>query len=120
LRLFIFITLFFWGCSDAPIYKSGEVPKDLNCVNPISLFEEDIETSKEFFTVLENCKYDLIIEPHLTHNCNNPHVKSLGSDFDGYVSIKIIKDEKEIFRSQTDFKGDNHIPHLRRLLSDIF
>jgi hypothetical protein len=111
--------IFLFGCSDAPIYKTNNLKEIPKCVNAISLFKEDIEVARDFFEVSENCEHELLIEPHRTHNCNNPRVKSLGSDFDGYVSIKIYKDEKLLFRSQTDFKGDDYIPHLRRLLKDV-
>jgi len=39
-------------------------------------------------------------------SCNNPIVKSTGSDFDGYVRIEIKKGFKCYYKVQSDYKSD--------------
>jgi hypothetical protein len=38
--------------------------------------------------------------------CDNPAVKSLGSDFNGYVRLEIKKSFKCHYKVQSDFKND--------------
>jgi hypothetical protein len=118
--LYSLATILFIGCSQPPIYKEiKENNISFSCLNVTSIYESDLQIVAQHFKVSESCNYDLLVEPHLVHNCNNPRVKSLGSDFDGYVAIKLLKDEKLLFRSQTDFKGDDYLPSLERLLYDL-
>ena len=85
----------------------------------ITISDSDLEIAKRYLKVSEVCKNELALTPHIIRDCNNPQVKSLGSDIDGYVSLKLYLGEKELFRSQTDFKGDDHSSHLERLLKDF-
>ncbi len=74
---------------------------------------------KKYLNISESCQYRLVIKSVAIHNCNNPQVKSLGSDIDGYVKLELYADKIMIFRSQTDFKGDDHSSHLQRLIKDL-
>ena len=119
---FVFLLLF-TGCSDYPIYKEKkESLQNIHCLNIIALEDSDIQIAKKYlnnFEFSETCKFKFEIKPHLIHKCSNPKVKSLGSDFDGYVLIKLSKNNKLYFRSQVDFKGDEYAPHLKKLLIDF-
>lgn len=120
ISLFVAILLFS-GCFEYPIYKEKKVEfnHNISCLKVVSIFESDIEIATKYLHNSEECNNKLILEPHTIHKCHNPRVKSLGSDIDGYVSIKLYEDEKLLFRSQTDFKGDDYSPHLERLIADF-
>lgn len=116
--LLIYITIFL-GC-DNKIYKENKLNSDLNCLKITTLEENDLQIAEQFFNIDQNsCEYNLLIEPYFAHNCNNPVIKSVGSDFDGYVSLKIFQNNQLVFKSQTDFKGDDYTNHLIRLLKDL-
>lgn len=121
---FIYLAIFMFlstGCFEYPIYKEKKVEftEKIECLSITSLLESDIEVAQEHLNFSKNCKYELVLKSHIIRDCNNPQVKSLGSDIDGYVSLKLVLENETIFRSQTDFKGDNYIPHLKRLLLDF-
>lgn len=71
--------------------------------------------AEEDKTLLENrlglkeenaCPYTLKLTKYRIGSCNNPVVKSTGSDFDGYVRIEILKGFKCYYKVQSDYKND--------------
>lgn len=53
-----------------------------------------------------DCPFHLKFTRYRVKECNNPVVKSIGSDFDGYIRIEILKGFKCYYKVQSDFKRD--------------
>ena len=53
-----------------------------------------------------DCPYRLELIKYQVKTCNNPVVKSVGSDFNGYVRIEIKKGFKCYYKIQSDYKHD--------------
>jgi len=121
IHIIIGIIFTFTGCLEYPIYKekTGISEQNISCLKIITLEDSDQIIARKYLKASENCKYELVLTPHIIHDCQNPQVKSLGSDIDGYVSLKLYSGNRSIFRSQTDFKGEDHSSHLERLLEDF-
>jgi hypothetical protein len=113
--------LIFWGCN-APIYsEKRDFNKPLECLQLEALFEEEGAVVEKYLQISaeRKCPYTISVQSHFVHNCSNPRVKSLGSDFDGYVSLKIYNREEAVYHSQTDFKGDDTLHHIDRLVLEL-
>jgi hypothetical protein len=54
----------------------------------------------------EQCAYRVELIKYHVGSCNNPVVKSMGSDFNGYVRIEIKKGFKCYYKIQSDYKYD--------------
>ncbi len=54
----------------------------------------------------EQCAYRVELIKYHVGSCNNPVVKSMGSDFNGYVRIEIKKGFKCYYKIQSDYKDD--------------
>ncbi len=54
----------------------------------------------------KNCKYRVQLLKYHIGDCNNPIVKSVGSDFNGYVRVTISKGMNCYYKIQSDFKDD--------------
>ncbi|NPA82022.1 MAG: hypothetical protein GXO31_05390 [Epsilonproteobacteria bacterium] len=71
----------------------------------------------------KNSKYLISLTSHYVINCKNPVVHAIGADFNGFVRLSLIKDKKEIYRIQKDFKTkvtDKMIDGVvKRLLKDL-
>jgi uncharacterized protein (UPF0305 family) len=71
----------------------------------------------------KNSKYLISLTSHYVINCKNPVVHAIGADFNGFVRLSLIKDKKEIYRIQKDFKTkvtDKMIDGIvKRLLKDL-
>ena len=52
------------------------------------------------------CAYRVELTKYRVGSCNNPVVKSTGSDFNGYVRIEIKKGFKCYYKVQSDYKND--------------
>ena len=63
----------------------------------------------------EACPYRVELIKYHIGNCNNPIVKSVGSDFDGYIRIEIKKGFKCYYKVQSDFKNDENAAFERVL-----
>ncbi|HIC10930.1 MAG TPA: hypothetical protein EYO61_06220 [Campylobacterales bacterium] len=83
------------------------------------MFDKDIEVASKYLRTSQSCPYHLVLEPHLIHQCHNPRVKSIGSDIDGYVRLELQYQDRILFRSQKDFKGDDYISHMEELILDF-
>ena len=115
---YLFLILLLLGCSGEKIYreKSKNFTEKLECVQVDSM---DIDIVKKYLLTSKDCKYILRINPHIIHKCYNPQIKSLGGDIDNYVRLELFHRNILLFRSQIDFKGDNYLPYLEKLLLDF-
>lgn len=62
------------------------------------------------------CNYHVELTRYHVGDCNNPVVKSVGSDFNGYVRIEIRKGFACYYKAQSDFKSDEEAA-LERVLT---
>jgi len=108
LPVFLFIT----GCQeDFPTYstfcndKSMTPPK---CLHYAVLNKRDKNILQKSFSLTENskCEYRVELTKYHVGSCSNPVVKSMGSDFNGYVRIEIKKGFKCYYKVQSDYKHD--------------
>ena len=115
---YLFLVFLFLGCSGEKIYreKSEDFTEKLECVQVDSI---DIDIVRKYLLTSKDCKYILRINPHTIHKCYNPQIKSLGSDIDNYVRLELFHSNILLFRSQIDFKGDDYLPYLEKLLLDF-
>ncbi len=69
---------------------------------------QDKRNIEKSLGVLNNptCPYHVNFIVYHVGSCNNPVVKSIGSDFDGYVRVEILKGLDCIYKVQSDFKSD--------------
>ena len=112
LLLFILGLLLFTGCQeDFPTYSTFCDQKILsrpNCLHYVILDTEDRDLLQKHFAVPDdpNCSYRVELTKYHVGSCNNPIVKSTGSDFNGYVRIEIKKGFKCYYKVQSDYKND--------------
>ena len=62
-----------------------------------------------------DCPYYLVLTKYKIGQCNNPVVKSLGSDFEGYVRLEILKGFTCYYKVQSDYKLDRDAAFKRVL-----
>ena len=113
-RLFpaLFGLLFFAGCQeDLPVYSTfcdQETLSPPTCLHYAVLDKEDKVLLEKHFAVSDDpaCPYRVELTKYHVGKCNNPVVKSTGSDFNGYVRIEIKKGFKCYYKVQSDYKHD--------------
>jgi len=104
--------LLFLGCQeDFPTYSTfcdQETMSPPNCLHYAVLDKQDKVLLEKHFGVTDDpkCSYRVELTKYHVGNCNNPIVKSTGSDFDGYVRIEIKKSFKCYYKVQSDYKND--------------
>ena len=112
LLLFTLGPLLFTGCQeDFPTYSTfcdqGKLtpPK---CLHYAVLDQQDKELLQKYFSVMDDpeCSYRIELTKYHVGSCNNPIVKSRGSDFNGYVRIEIKKGFECYYKVQSDYKND--------------
>ena len=111
-RLFLalFGLLLFAGCQeDFPTYSTFCNAKTMSppdCLYYSVLNKQDKDLLQKHFAVIDDpkCAYRVELTKYHIGNCNNPIVKSTGSDFDGYVRIEIKKGFKCYYKVQSDYK----------------
>jgi len=112
LLLSMFMLLLFAGCQeDFPTYstfcdqKTKSLPK---CLHYAVLNKQDKDVLQKYIGVVDDpkCAYRVELTKYHVGSCNNPVVKSTGSDFDGYVRIEIKKGFKCYYKVQSDYKND--------------
>jgi len=112
LFLSIFGILLFAGCQeDFPTYSTFCNEKTMippECLHYAVLNKQDQALLERHFGVADDpkCSYRVELTKYHVGNCNNPIVKSTGSDFDGYVRIEIKKGFKCYYKVQSDYKND--------------
>ena len=104
--------LFLTGCQeDFPAYSTfcdHETMTPPQCLHYAILDKEDKDLLEKLFAVLDDpsCAYRVELTKYHVGSCNNPVVKSTGSDFNGYVRIEIKKGFKCYYKIQSDYKHD--------------
>jgi len=104
--------LFFAGCQeDFPTYSTFSDQKTMSlpkCLHYAVLDKKDRDILQKYFAVVEDptCAYRVELTKYHVGTCNNPIVKSTGSDFYGYVRIEIKKGFKCYYKVQSDYKND--------------
>ncbi len=104
--------LLFTGCKeDFPTYSNfcdQETMAPPECLHYAVLDKQDKDVLEKHFGVIDDpkCSYRVELTKYHVGNCNNPIVKSTGSDFDGYVRIEIKKGFKCYYKVQSDYKND--------------
>jgi len=102
------------GCEEKyPVYSSFD--RDLNgsfpnCLHYTVNNATDKRILQESFGIEDDksCLYRLALIRYHIGNCDNPRVKSIGSDFDGYVRVEIRKGFQTLYKVQSDFKHDEN------------
>jgi hypothetical protein len=115
------VTFLLTGCEEHfPVYTSfcdkGEAPA-LSCLRyPLIDPREKRVLEKELGLKDDPaCPYYLKLTKYKIGQCNNPRVKSTGSDFDGYVRIEIFKGFTCYYKVQSDYKNDSEAAFHRVL-----
>ena len=110
-KLFLFSLLFLGGCKEEyPIYSSFENQEKttFDCLHYTVLDKQDKQKLEKAFSLQDSnaCQYRVELTKYYVGNCNNPVVKSVGGDFNGYIRIEIKKGFKCYYKVQSDFKDD--------------
>jgi len=117
----LFLILFLLsGCKEEfPTYSSfcSQSQNTFSCLHYAILEDNDKKILKETFNIKENknCPFRVELTKYHVGNCNNPLVKSLGGDFNGYVRIEIKKGFKCYYKVQSDYKNDEYAAFERVL-----
>jgi len=109
--LFLLFLVFVLGCKEEfPTYASfcSQPQHTFPCLHYAVLDSDDKKMLQKIFIVDEdkNCPFRVELTKYHVGECNNPEVKSLGSDFNGYVRVEIKKGFKCYYKVQSDFKHD--------------
>jgi hypothetical protein len=102
------------GCEkDYPVYSQLEEDQNGSLPSCLRYAISDSTNSKilqDSFGLAEDhsCPYRVELIQYHVGKCNNPRVKSLGGDFNGYVRVEIKKGFKTIYKVQSDFKNDEN------------
>jgi hypothetical protein len=74
----------------------------------MALDKKDKEILEQYFKLKNDtsCPYRVELTKYHVGSCNNPVVKSIGSDFNGYIRIEIKKGFKCYYKVQSDYKDD--------------
>jgi len=119
---FILFLLLFTGCKEEfPTYTAHcqEDSFTLPCLHYAVLDPEDKMRLQDAFGFEEraSCPYRVELIRYTVGNCNNPVVKSVGSDFNGYVRVEVKKGFKCYYKIQSDYKDDVNAAFARVLKS---
>lgn len=101
------------GCQESfPAYSTPYPQNDsgLTCLHYSVLDKQDKIQLLEAFALQEDdaCAYRVQLTKYGVGKCNNPAVKSLGSDFNGYVRVEIKKGFTTYYKVQSNYKEDMH------------
>ena len=113
--------IFLLGCQEKyPTYAAfcdQNATKFPSCLHYAVFDENEKEMIEKSFGIKEDgeCPYRVELTKYHIGNCNNPIVKSVGSDFDGYIRIEIKKAFKCYYKVQSDFKSDENAAFERVL-----
>jgi len=117
------LLLFLAGCKeDFPTYASFENQEKttFNCLHYAVLDLPSKQKIKKAFGIQDrrDCPYRVALTTYHVKNCNNPVVKSVGGDFNGYVRMEVKKGFKCYYKVQSDFK-DDAIAAFERVLKRV-
>jgi len=119
--LFLFLLLFVVsGCKEEfPVYAAydQEEPLSLNCLHYSVLDPKEKQLLEDAFGLAEDkhCPYRVELIRYAVGNCNNPVVKSVGGDYNGYIRVEIKKGFKCYDKIQSDYKEDENAAFERVL-----
>lgn len=121
-QILLLLPLLFAGCEERfPVYAKYCQPKtaSLDCLRYDALM--NATDQNQIAQTLElphdpHCKNLLQLTRYHVGECNNPLVKSIGGDFDGYVRIQINRGMNCYYKAQSDFKNDEEAAYQRVLL----
>jgi len=111
LLLAILGLLFLTGCQeDLPTYSTfcQDNTTPPQCLHYIVLNSQDKERLQRSFGLKDDdhCGYRVEITRYHVGDCNNPVVKSVGGDLNGYVRVEVKKGFKRYYKVQSDYKND--------------
>jgi len=115
------------GCEEKfPVYTafSEQNVTDVGCLHYATM---NVHDQKHIELALKRphmkeCSYHLHLIKYHVGECNNSVVKSLGSDFDGYIRIEVRKGFNVFYKVQSDFKNDSNAAFervLKQMAKDI-
>lgn len=108
------------GCEETfPVYAAFE-KQDMQRFACLDYMVVDDALRSRIVSALQKphdsgCEYKLQFIEYHVGKCDNPVVKSMGSDFDGYVRIEVRKGFDIYYKVQSDFKNDPEAA-LKRIL----
>ena len=111
--ILILSSIIFTSCQENfPIYdKFCTTEEKIDCLSYDMLIKDsDKKRLKSAFKFEDNksCKYKVQLLKYHIGDCNNPIVKSVGGDFNGYVRVTISKGINCYYKVQSDFKDDEN------------
>jgi len=111
------------GCKeDFPTYASPMTTpsKTFQCLHYMTPDYLDKQQIQDAFGIEDNasCPYSVTLTRYHVGECDNPVVKSVGGDFNGYVRIEVKKGFKCYYKVQSDFKHDDTAA-FERVLAEI-
>ena len=123
LPLLLFLIFFLSGCKEEfPTYSGydTEEPLSLNCLQYSVLDPQDKQRLEDAFGLEEDahCPYRVELIRYAVGNCNNPVVKSVGGDYNGYIRVEVKKGFKCYHKIQSDYKEDENAA-FERVLNKI-
>ena len=111
------------GCQENfPTYSTPYKKDDsaLPCLHYSVLDKEDKTQLTAAFGIKEDegCEYRVQLTKYRVGKCNNPLVKSLGSDVNGYIRVEIKKGFTTYYKVQSNYK-ENMQAAFERVLQKI-
>lgn len=110
--LFMVLAMLLLGCKEKfPVYSSfceGNETFTPPCLH-YAIYNPKDKAAVENALGIENtpeCEYRVELTKYHVSNCDNPVVKSIGSDFDGYIRLEIKKGFICYYKVQSDYKSD--------------
>jgi len=119
--LIFFISLFFAGCKEEyPVYQQfpqASLQNFPSCLHYMVHSKEERQALSKAFAKKDDplCPYHVMLIRYHVGNCNNPVVKSVGGDFNGYVRVEIKKGFKCYYKIQSDYKNSEEAAFERVL-----
>jgi len=113
------VTFLLTGCEEHfPVYASfcaQEKAPTLSCLRYPLVEPRDKALLETELGLKEDpaCPYYLKLTKYKIGQCNNPVVKSTGSDFEGYVRLEILKGFTCYYKVQSDYKLDKEAAFKR-------
>jgi len=122
--LFTIILFVLLGCKeDFPVYSkftNEQNSSQIKCLNYIIFNNQDKQLLEKSFGIKDDksCSYKVSLIKYKVKSCTNPIVKSIGSDFNGYIRVEIKKGFKNYYKIQSDYKNDSE-KAFKRVLNGI-
>jgi len=119
----LLFSFFLGGCEEEfPVYTTAVQNNTLSlpCLHYSILDRQDKTSVKNTFGIKDDpqCPYRVELTKYRIGACNNPVVKSVGGDFNGYVRVEVKKGFTSVFKVQSDYKNDMDAA-FRRVLRKI-